>query len=95
MTIPARETVLSLNHGQVGVTLSAVGGKFELFWTDYVANDCHETFETLPVALARWAALLHCVDHGRMFSDPTGGGGATPAEFVQAATQFLDSVTAP
>lgn len=95
MTNPAGETVLSYNHEQVGVIVMAVGTKVELLWTDHVANEWTETFETLPLALARLATLIHCVENGRMFSDPTEGGGETPAEFVQAATRFLDSVTAP
>lgn len=37
--------------------------RFTLEWTDYVANDWCEVFDTLSVALARLAVLAKCEEH--------------------------------
>lgn len=37
--------------------------RFTLEWTDYVANDWCEVFDTLSVALARLAVLTKCEEH--------------------------------
>jgi beta-mannanase len=40
------------------------GDKVELWWTDYVANDWSEIFDTLAEAFTRCALLLECMYSG-------------------------------
>ncbi len=58
-TEPEILSTLSLNDVQatIGVTDA---GKFVLEWTDYVAGDWSEEFDTIDVAYARLAVLLAC-----------------------------------
>ena len=46
----------------IGVELHENDGKYSLWWTDFVANDYTETYDSLPIALAVLAVLLACGD---------------------------------
>jgi hypothetical protein len=46
----------------IGIELHENDGKYSLWWTDFVANDYTETYDSLPVALAGLAVLLACGD---------------------------------
>lgn len=56
-----------------------------LVWTDYVASEWHETFPTVPIALARLACLTECERHawGKGFA-------FQPEEFARYVFAFLE-----
>lgn len=71
---------------QVGVELHENDGKYSLWWTDFVANEYTETYDSLPVALAGLAVLLACGESGweKMFKH-------TNEDFSVLAQDFINS----
>lgn len=84
------EIVLTYQNDTVGTVIVAIGSRFDLRWTDYVANDWTEPFESLSAAVARLATLIYCLesDPERMFST------ANPDQFAVTAAEFLHANTA-
>lgn len=81
------DTVLVSPHGSdVGVKLTAAtGGGYDLWWTDFVANDWTEHYDTLAPALARLALLAHSAAgdwHDCWFENDPDGFAASWASFA-------------
>ena len=70
----------------VGVELHETDGKYSLWWTDFVANEYTETYDSLPVTLARLAVLLACGDSDweRFFKHDN-------KDFIVLAQDFINS----
>ncbi|WP_100514230.1 hypothetical protein [Mycobacteroides abscessus] len=82
-------TVIDNTIGDIYVKLSgSTVHRWQLFWHDGIANEFTETYDELPVALARLATLMYCgqFDFDRYFT-------TNAAEFPPAARTFLESVT--
>lgn len=82
-------TIIDNAIGDVYVKLSgSTVNRWQLYWHDGVANDFTETYDELPIALARLANLMYCghFDFGRYFT-------TNADEFLPAARAFLESVT--
>ena len=54
-------SILDLRHPDTHVCVGNWAEGYSLWWTDSVASDWLEWYPALSVALARVAALLHCV----------------------------------
>ena len=78
------------NGGNVcRITVTEDGDGFAVRWSDLVANEWVERFETLATALARVSALVHCGANGWQ------RGFTTDAyAFQVAAESFFGEVTA-
>lgn len=61
--------------------------RYELGWSDQVANEWFEDLPSLPMAVARMAAILQCGEHN------WNRGTVELEEFVPAATKLLDFAT--
>ena len=72
---------------EVGVEIHENDGKYSLWWTDFVANDITETYDSLPIALARLAVLLACgeSDWERFFKDDNEDFGVLAQDFINSA----------
>lgn len=73
-------------------------GRYVLGWGDLVANAWQETYDDLPVALARLAVLLDSLRDDvpplfqhRTVAEHEGDAPAGPREFVEAAWSFFNS----
>ena len=60
---------------------------FVLWWTDYVANDWTERFESLPLVMLRMTALLACEE-----SDWSKGFTTDPENFSITSLEVLDNL---
>ena len=70
------------------ITVSSDADGYSVEWHDFIANDWVERFDSLAVALARVAALVHCG------SSDWASGFATDAQaFSVVADSFLTEVT--
>lgn len=74
------------NACQITVSSDDIGYSVE--WHDFVANDWVERFDSLAVALARVAALVHCGS-----SDWASGFATDSQAFSVVADSFLTEVT--
>jgi hypothetical protein len=70
------------------ITVGSDADGYLVEWHDFVANDWIERFDSLAVALARVAALVHCGS-----SDWAQGFATDAKAFAVVAEQFLDEVT--
>jgi hypothetical protein len=84
------EIVMTYRNDGIGAVIVVVGSAFDLRWTDYVANEWAEPFESLSAAVARLAALIYCgeADPERMFTTDD------PAQFAAAVAEFHRANTA-
>jgi hypothetical protein len=71
---------------QVGIQIHEADGKYSLWWTDFVANEYTETYDSLSVAMAGLAVLLACAesDWDRFFKH-------TNEDFSVLAQDFINS----
>lgn len=71
----------------VGVELHKADNKYSLWWTDFVANDYTETYDSLPIALAVLAVLLACGDSDweRFFKHDTQDFSVLAQDFINSA----------
>lgn len=83
------EIVMSYQNDTVGTVIVAIGSRFDLRWTDYVASSCTERFASLSAAVARLATLIYCVeaDLERVFAT------SDPDQFAVTAAEFLHANT--
>lgn len=61
--------------------------RYELGWSDQVANEWFEELPSLPMAVVRMAAILQCGEHS------WDRGTVDLEEFMPAATKLLDFAT--
>jgi hypothetical protein len=74
--------------GATHVTVYDGGNRFSVIWSDLIANEWEEHYDSLAVALVRVSALIHCGANGwkRGFT-------SSAEEFQGAAESFLQGVT--
>lgn len=84
----AGSALLAYRDDRFSAEVVDLDDQVELRWTDYVANEWRESYPALSVAVARFAALLHCAEHGwnREFSEP-------PEQFTRSVATFHWEVT--
>lgn len=66
---------------------------YVLSWTDYVINEWHETYTTLPQALARVAVLCACLESDNE-EDTTLGFKSDQTDFAIQAMRFINEQVA-
>lgn len=64
-----RTVLMHYHNDEFESEVIAVDGGFELRWSDYVANEWSETYDDLPVAVARLALLIDVVKNDDLFRD--------------------------
>lgn len=81
--------IVKMNLNDVGIVMKYIndGTKVQLWWTDYVANDWTEVFDTLGQAFSRLALLIECCDNdwGRFFMGEEGFHKEEHKKFVEAS----------
>ena len=79
------EEIIRLTNDDYQATITGVDGVVVLWWTDYVANEWTETYDSLPIALTRLALLAECKDR-----DWDAGFGYAPSGHEKIAKAFLE-----
>lgn len=57
-----KNSLMNLRHDDYMAEIRSTEDGFELWWTDYVANEWSEIYRTLAQAIARLALLQHCCE---------------------------------
>jgi hypothetical protein len=64
MEAETRHEILNFTYNDSGITVSQLDedyfAKYEVRWTDFIANEWVETYHELSEALARVSALVKC-----------------------------------
>lgn len=85
--------IVKMNLNDVGIVMQYIndGTKVQLWWTDYVANDLTEVFDTLGQAFSRLALLIECRsnDWDRFFNGDVGFHNQEYRKFVEASLTQL------
>lgn len=78
---------LSIDTGDVIITVYKQGELWKLEWSDGIANSWSETYEAMSLAVARMATLMFIGENlgqgDLMFRD-------TPTKFAELAFDFMD-----
>ena len=81
--------IVKMNLNDVGIVMQYIndGTKVQLWWTDYVANDLTEVYDTLGQAFSRLALLIECRgnDWDRYFIGEEGFHNQEYRKFVEAS----------
>ena len=55
-----KKEILNIKFDDFQAIISVADGKAELWWTDYVANEWSEDYDSVAIALTRLALLVEC-----------------------------------
>lgn len=78
-----RTVLVHYHSDKIEADVFATDGGFELRWSDYVANEWSETYNDLPVAVARLAVLIDAVESDAFLH-------LDAPEFAREARRWLD-----
>lgn len=91
MEAELRHEILNFTYNESGITVSQLDedyfAKYEVRWTDYIANEWVEVYHDLSDALARVSALVKCGE-----SDWSRGFAQNVNDFVGQAELFFAKV---